>query len=200
MELLLMILQRYTFGSKSQQVRKLQDMTISCLWYCKDIHLEANHNAYKVSNCNERVAYDIAKIYIWKQITTLCVMRTNITQLLMILQRYTFGSKSQHTFEPSLLETSCLWYCKDIHLEANHNATPQRANLKQVAYDIAKIYIWKQITTYFAVTEMKSELLMILQRYTFGSKSQQRGIFAQAIKGCLWYCKDIHLEANHNYS
>ena len=39
----------------------------------------------------------------------------------MILQRYTFGSKSQHL--------------SDIHA------------LLTVVYDIAKIYIWKQITT-----------------------------------------------------
>ena len=39
----------------------------------------------------------------------------------MILQRYTFGSKSQH-----------------LSVDDIRNA---------VAYDIAKIYIWKQITT-----------------------------------------------------
>ena len=65
-----MILQRYTFGSKSQQMRGI-------------------HGA-------KAVAYDIAKIYIWKQITTLCKMQVIHLQLLMILQRYTFGSKSQH--------------------------------------------------------------------------------------------------------
>ena len=66
---LLMILQRYTFGSKSQQ--KLFSF-----------HLNP-------------VAYDIAKIYIWKQITTATVDGKTIKKLLMILQRYTFGSKSQ---------------------------------------------------------------------------------------------------------
>ena len=39
----------------------------------------------------------------------------------MILQRYTFGSKSQR---PATIQT-----------------------MSMVAYDIAKIYIWKQITT-----------------------------------------------------
>ena len=43
--MLLMILQRYTFGSKSQQVTSYHGM--------------------------KHVAYDIAKIYIWKQITTI---------------------------------------------------------------------------------------------------------------------------------
>ena len=40
----------------------------------------------------------------------------------MILQRYTFGSKSQQIAEPEIKGS--------------------------VAYDIAKIYIWKQITTF----------------------------------------------------
>ncbi len=65
----------------------------------------------------------------------------------MILQRYTFGSKSQHN------RTIILYNC--------------------VAYDIAKIYIWKQITTYWKGGHNLNWLLMILQRYTFGSKSQQ---------------------------
>ena len=42
------------------------------------------------------VAYDIAKIYIWKQITTALMAQAKAAALLMILQRYTFGSKSQH--------------------------------------------------------------------------------------------------------
>ena len=90
-----MILQRYTFGSKSQ-------LKFS-YWL-------------KIS-----VAYDIAKIYIWKQITTIPLNLLRLLGLLMILQRYTFGSKSQHN---------------GYHV--------QELN---VAYDIAKIYIWKQITT-----------------------------------------------------
>ena len=90
-----MILQRYTFGSKSQ----------------------LNGRRY----AHLRVAYDIAKIYIWKQITTIKADTHYKNVLLMILQRYTFGSKSQHRSE--------------------------RNGSRRVAYDIAKIYIWKQITT-----------------------------------------------------
>ena len=65
----------------------------------------------------------------------------------MILQRYTFGSKSQLQMV--------------------------KAQFFSVAYDIAKIYIWKQITTQYGFTKNATRLLMILQRYTFGSKSQQ---------------------------
>ena len=167
-----MILQRYTFGSKSQHSCLSYCVWPRCLWYCKDIHLEANHNNYIIFTCWDCVAYDIAKIYIWKQITTPLQWVWKFRPLLMILQRYTFGSKSQHLLGYGKYSNSCLWYCKDIHLEANHNAIWVYQKCYKVAYDIAKIYIWKQITTALMAQAKAAALLMILQRYTFGSKSQ----------------------------
>ena len=136
--------------------------------------MEANHNLYSSKSQTRWVAYDIAKIYIWKQITTVAFIIANVFLLLMILQRYTFGSKSQLASVVGL----CII----------------------VAYDIAKIYIWKQITTKPLVTCERLLLLMILQRYTFGSKSQHSWRSEFKRLRCLWYCKDIHLEANHNLS
>ena len=81
------------------------------------------------------------------------------TKLLMILQRYTFGSKSQPT----------------LHIKAHY----------VVAYDIAKIYIWKQITTYLIGGKRGNKLLMILQRYTFGSKSQLIILLLSNFFSCL---------------
>ena len=141
-----MILQRYTFGSKSQLFGSCLILLWCCLWYCKDIHLEANHNKWLWNNRIQEVAYDIAKIYIWKQITTVQAMNLPTGRLLMILQRYTFGSKSQPLEFNVFINYSCLWYCKDIHLEANHNTS--------------------------CYVDFVTLLLMILQRYTFGSKSQ----------------------------
>ena len=77
----------------------------------------------------------------------------------MILQRYTFGSKSQ---------------------QSNRVSTTEEA-----AYDIAKIYIWKQITTIMQGASVYPKLLMILQRYTFGSKSQQTEYNTAVLRGCL---------------
>ena len=77
----------------------------------------------------------------------------------MILQRYTFGSKSQ---PPQSLMP-----------------------IFGVAYDIAKIYIWKQITTHLVILVSQYLLLMILQRYTFGSKSQRFDQFITGMSGCL---------------
>ena len=77
----------------------------------------------------------------------------------MILQRYTFGSKSQHRYLYIYEQT--------------------------VAYDIAKIYIWKQITTYSMLNNLTDKLLMILQRYTFGSKSQPLTFTYLPVSSCL---------------
>ena len=159
-----MILQRYTFGSKSQLKAFKNSPCVSCLWYCKDIHLEANHNHQQLSVEELYVAYDIAKIYIWKQITTYPDKTEWHNMLLMILQRYTFGSKSQPNWKTWTGVSCCLWYCKDIHLEANHNSSLKITLLSFVAYDIAKIYIWKQITTTWSLELYQQALLMILQR------------------------------------
>jgi hypothetical protein len=96
--------------------------------------LEANHNYKDIIILFCGVAYDIAKIYIWKQITTW-----------------------NHS-----LEFACA-----------------------VAYDIAKIYIWKQITTATKSYTFIIKLLMILQRYTFGSKSQLTPQQMTMLLGCL---------------
>ncbi len=77
-----MILQRYTFGSNSQHNHRLTILSI--------------------------VAYDIAKIYIWKQFTTAVLRSFFYRQLLMILQRYTFGSNSQLPFCDPFFTASCL--------------------------------------------------------------------------------------------
>ena len=77
----------------------------------------------------------------------------------MILQRYTFGSKSQPPFADTFLT--------------------------EVAYDIAKIYIWKQITTEWEMLRTAIRLLMILQRYTFGSKSQHLLVRICLVDSCL---------------
>ena len=77
----------------------------------------------------------------------------------MILQRYTFGSKSQLSWRTYTFPFA--------------------------AYDIAKIYIWKQITTPEEKENNTPKLLMILQRYTFGSKSQQNGKLPEFEQCCL---------------
>ena len=142
-----MILQRYTFGSKSQRVFALASINFCCLWYCKDIHLEANHNKRGSS-----LALTISCLWYCKDIHLEAnhnKLQCNriCRRLLMILQRYTFGSKSQHNSSYWKWPFSCLWYCKDIHLEVNHNSNSILNKAEDVAYDIAKIGNFSQMAT-----------------------------------------------------
>ena len=95
--------------------------------------------------------------------------------LLMILQRYTFGSKSQHTYYKHRQSVVAYDIAKIYIWKQITTPSSAKACCSKVAYDIAKIYIWKQITTRHSVRITTVSLLMILQRYTFGSKSQQMG-------------------------
>ena len=65
----------------------------------------------------------------------------------MILQRYTFGSKSQLTGEFALRLTPLLMILQRYTFGSKSQQITVQQNLQKVAYDIAKIYIWKQITT-----------------------------------------------------
>ena len=42
-------------------------------------------------------------------------------------------------------------------------------------------------------------LLLILQRYEFSSKSQQRNLMQDTPLSCCWYYKGTNFQANHNY-
>ena len=69
---LLLILQRYEFSSKSQPHLACWFIWGCCCWYYKGTNFQANHNVS-------------------------CKIRDR-QLLLLILQRYEFSSKSQHTF------------------------------------------------------------------------------------------------------
>ena len=71
-QLLLLILQRYEFSSKSQQAQPLMLLVL--------------------------VVADTTKVRIFKQITTKFSLKYDAPWLLLILQRYEFSSKSQRKF------------------------------------------------------------------------------------------------------
>ena len=41
-------------------------------------------------------------------------------------------------------------------------------------------------------------MFVILQKYDFSSKSQQKAEHSHLAHGCLWYCKSTIFQANHN--
>ncbi len=90
----------------------------------------------------------------------------------LILQRYYFFCKSQRFQTWQNVAAGCLWYYKGTIFFANHN----RGNIIQI-------------------TNMMS---LILQRYYFFCKSQQREMFGMKSARCLWYYKGTIFFANHN--
>ena len=73
--------------------------------------------------------------------------------MFVILQKYDFSSKSQLNLLLKVQDIWCLWYCKSTIFQANHN------NLM--------------------VTLTYNKMFVILQKYDFSSKSQQKCCVAQ---------------------
>ena len=169
---LLLILQRYEFSSKSQHTAKRLKDSICCCWYYKGTNFQANHNNLPAVDRLLKVVADTTKVRIFKQITTRCHKIWFTYQLLLILQRYEFSSKSQQITSLCRCSYGCCWYYKGTNFQANHNVNQISLLLHQVVADTTKVRIFKQITTNLGVYFVVSMLLLILQRYEFSSKSQ----------------------------
>ena len=66
----------------------------------------------------------------------------------------------------------CIPFCKDTNLKANHNCHNTRCFVWWAVFPFAKILIWKQITT---------DMVRVSD-----------------FSGCIPFCKDTNLKANHN--
>ena len=192
------ILQKYDFSSKSQLYSAGDKFSLRCLWYCKSTIFQANHNADRNGTTARADVCDTAKVRFFKQITTSrswCWCRQT---MFVILQKYDFSSKSQLVAMPNLLlrdvcdtakvrffkqittatalqqqVAGCLWYCKSTIFQANHNE--------------------------FTDKILHYTMFVILQKYDFSSKSQQKSIYRCIFPRCLWYCKSTIFQANHNH-
>ena len=167
------ILQKYDFSSKSQQVDDIEDKFFWCLWYCKSTIFQANHNHYHGIIFFDDDVCDTAKVRFFKQITTSVMPKYSPALMFVILQKYDFSSKSQHDddFLPQI--ERCLWYCKSTIFQANHNCCYCFFNWVTDVCDTAKVRFFKQITTRWALILFVMLMFVILQKYDFSSKSQQ---------------------------
>ena len=171
---------------------------LSCLWYCKSTIFQANHNCFGVTSGFFPVVCDTAKVRFFKQITTCVNAIIYNLPLFVILQKYDFSSKSQPISLERKETSSCLWYCKSTIFQANHNDKANKLFKIGVVCDTAKVRFFKQITTYSKELYLPCRLFVILQKYDFSSKSQQRPSFSTLEYSCLWYCKSTIFQANHN--
>ena len=194
-----------------------------CIWYFKDTNSKANHNSSQLDIPDITGVFDISKIQIQKQITTDPRTYWKKHLVYLIFQRYKFKSKSQHVYLWEQVRKWCIWYFKDTNSKANHNDRHTRHIELTGVFDISKIQIQKQITTYMLVvvllmgciwyfkdTNSKanhnydarkgfiSPVYLIFQRYKFKSKSQLFEWYNTACGWCIWYFKDTNSKANHN--
>ena len=139
-------LQRYKFSSKSQHDTGEVLTPEGCVLPCKGTNFQANHNpSYAPHICRGDVFY-LAKVQIFKQITTVWRWRVSRCSMCFTLQRYKFSSKSQ--LVKSMPQEPC-----DV-------------------FYLAKVQIFKQITTADCSICQLSVMCFTLQRYKFSSKSQ----------------------------
>ena len=181
--LLLLIPQRYEFSSKSQRVGELSSIF--------------------------NVVADTTKVRIFKQITTLGMLKVKVIMLLLIPQRYEFSSKSQlfmllFLFLNVVADTTKVRIFKQITTARVYlmrvrllllipqryefSSKSQRLCLETfqnlVVADTTKVRIFKQITTELHEVRVWAQLLLIPQRYEFSSKSQQAKARIRQLTGC----------------
>ena len=143
--------------------------------------------------------FDISKIQIQKQITTLASSSSSINKVCLIFQRYKFKSKSQLavrfcSFTLGVFDISKIQIQKQITTQDNPDKYTRlvclifqrykfksKSQLKRNSthliagvFDISKIQIQKQITTTVKFNQNTFTVCLIFQRYKFKSKSQQR--------------------------
>ena len=195
---LLLILQRYEFSSKSQLDTCRELWQYGCCWYYKGTNFQANHNRLHFEMHHPSVVADTTKVRIFKQITTKNVLQVMTNMLLLILQRYEFSSKSQLPLINCFEYNGCCWYYKGTNFQANHNEVPTPEIDALVVADTTKVRIFKQITTEGQKELLTAQLLLILQRYEFSSKSQLWWWQVVLRCSCCWYYKGTNFQANHN--
>ena len=140
------ILQKYDFSSKSQQLLRSLEGRARCLWYCKSTIFQANHNPRLSKMLLSFDVCDTAKVRFFKQITTVSIRLHLTLMMFVILQKYDFSSKSQPV--------------GDVN-----------AKFFDVC-DTAKVRFFKQITTECITYPRLYQMFVILQKYDFSSKSQ----------------------------
>ena len=143
-----------------------------CFQWFKDTNLKANHNGCREARLPLPVVSNGSKILIWKQITTVGLLRdtdsrcfqwfkdtnlkANHNGSLWCLRRESVVSNGSKILIWKQITTSacinftisgCFQWFKDTNLKANHNYVASYVNSAAVVSNGSKILIWKQITT-----------------------------------------------------
>ena len=165
-------LQRYKFSSKSQHAPCRRYPWLWCILPCKGTNFQANHNPMLILLFIVIDVFYLAKVQIFKQITTVERGEHLSREMCFTLQRYKFSSKSQRQPWHRYNKHRCVLPCKGTNFQANHN-----------------------LNTVLVVLNL---MCFTLQRYKFSSKSQLIFTCLLWSKRCVLPCKGTNFQANHN--
>ena len=118
---LLLLPQRYIFSSKSQRIFLSLYLPYCCCCYHKGTYFQANHNLLGCVFTSIFVVVATTKVHIFKQITTQQKQLMQLSELLLLPQRYIFSSKSQPRRNRGYRGRCCCCYHKGTYFQANHN-------------------------------------------------------------------------------
>ena len=140
-------LQRYKFSSKSQPSRNKIRCAWRCVLPCKGTNFQANHNHWRNRRYVFCDVFYLAKVQIFKQITTRTRWMPWGSGMCFTLQRYKFSSKSQLHIQLKVPKKWCVLPCKGTNFQANHNPCLPHPPCQLDVFYLAKVQIFKQITT-----------------------------------------------------
>ena len=109
------------FESKSQQHYRDAEQFASCFSIRQRYNLKANHNSYFFVVHNVLVVFQYVKDTIWKQITTIRLIRCRRARLFFNTSKIQFESKSQLAILRASLSLGCFSIRQRYNLKANHN-------------------------------------------------------------------------------
>ena len=169
------------------------------------------------------VVFNMTKIQVRKQFTTAHLCYSNTQTLFSIWRRYKFESNSQLQNFVIFTPPCCFQYDEDTSSKAIHNITLLTLSSKDVVFNMTKIQVRKQFTTFLALfwslhccfqydedtsskaihnnhsfSRSSSVLFSIWRRYKFESNSQ-RPVWAIKLRlRCFQYDEDTSSKAIHN--
>ena len=142
------IWRRYKFESNSQLQGIVGRFDTRCFQYDEDTSSKAIHNVFTIASSVNLVVFNMTKIQVRKQFTTPCKNHYTPTSLFSIWRRYKFESNSQPIPKALIKWDSCFQYDEDTSSKAIHNVNYACVTRRLVVFNMTKIQVRKQFTTY----------------------------------------------------
>ena len=186
------------FESKSQPGARGGGRAKWWISVCQRYNLKANHNKSKKQLIEKPGEYQYVKDTIWKQITTIPSLATNLQRVNISMSKIQFESKSQLVERVETNTIRWISVCQRYNLKANHNRWVNGATVAAGEYQYVKDTIWKQITTSCIEGQIPRKVNIRMSKIQFESKSQLDNILTLQIVMWISVCQRYNLKANHN--